>query len=242
MDTTLPADWQTALANELRSPYFAALSRFIDEERAARAGKIFPADDEVFNALKLTPLADIRVFILGQDPYPTAGHAHGLAFSVQPTVKPLPASLRNIVKELAGDLGHAAPANGSLIPWATQGVLLLNTVLTVREGQANSHKGRGWETFTDAVIRAVSRKTQHTVFILWGKPAQKKEVLIDAARHTILKSAHPSPLSASTGFFGSRPFSQANAALAANGRGEIDWRSDPDPQSKNKTPTQPLAV
>ena len=223
MNTQLPVDWHAALANELGSPYFTGLSRFIDKERAGHPGKIFPADDEVFNALRLTPLADVRVLILGQDPYPTRGHAHGLAFSVQPHVKPLPASLRNIVKELATDVGQPPPTTGSLLPWARQGVLLLNTVLTVREGEANSHQKKGWESFTDAVIRAVSDKSDPVVMILWGKPAQKKESLIDAARHTIIKSAHPSPLSATTGFFGSRPFSKTNAALKAAGREEIDW-------------------
>lgn len=220
---TLSRDWQAALAAEFAAPYYYALSAFVDAERTAHPGAIFPAESEVFNTLALTALADVKVFILGQDPYPTRGHAHGLAFSVQPTVKPLPASLRNIVKELESDLGLPKPSNGSLIPWAKQGVLLLNTVLTVREGTPNSHQGKGWETFTDAVIRAVSAQPEPVVFILWGKPAQKKEGLIDATRHTVLKSAHPSPLSASTGFFGSRPFSQANAALKAAGRPEIDW-------------------
>lgn len=219
----LSPDWQAALAAEFAAPYFSTLTAFVAAERAAHPGAIFPAESEVFNALALTALAEVKVFILGQDPYPTRGHAHGLAFSVQPTVKPLPASLRNIVKELESDLGLPKPSNGSLIPWAKQGVLLLNTVLTVREGTPNSHQGKGWETFTDAVIRAVSAQPEPVVFILWGKPAQKKEGLIDATRHTVLKSAHPSPLSASTGFFGSRPFSQANAALKAAGRPEIDW-------------------
>ncbi|MBB6053098.1 uracil-DNA glycosylase [Armatimonas rosea] len=221
---TLPADWQAALVAEFSAPYFTALMEFVAAERATHPGAIFPAEDEVFNALTLTSLADVKVFILGQDPYPTRGHAHGLAFSVQPQVKPLPASLRNIVKELESDLGIGKPSSGSLIPWAKQGVLLLNTVLTVREGEANSHQKKGWEKFTDAVIRAVSAaSTEPVVFILWGKPAQKKEELIDASKHTILKSAHPSPLSANTGFFGSKPFSQANAALKAAGRTEIDW-------------------
>ena len=221
---TLAPDWQAALAAEFSAPYFKTLTEFVAAERLAHPDAIFPADDEVLNALKFTALASVKVFILGQDPYPTRGHAHGLAFSVQPTVKPLPASLRNIVKELESDLGQGKPANGSLIPWAKQGVLLLNTVLTVREGEANSHQKRGWEKFTDAVIRAVSAKDEPVIFILWGKPAQKKEELIDATKHTILKSAHPSPLSASTGFFGSKPFSQANAILKAAGRAEIDWK------------------
>ena len=220
----LAADWQAALAPDLSAPYFPTLAQFVAAERRAHPDSIFPAEHDVFSALQLTPLSCVRVFILGQDPYPTRGHAHGLAFSVQPEVKPLPASLRNIVKELESDLGLPKPTNGSLVAWAKQGVLLLNTVLTVREGEPNSHQGKGWETFTDAVIRAVSAKSESVVFILWGKPAQKKEALVDATRHTVLKSAHPSPLSAHTGFLGSRPFSQANAALVAAGQREINWQ------------------
>jgi uracil-DNA glycosylase len=165
----------------------------------------------------------VKAVILGQDPYPTPGHAHGLAFSVRDGVPP-PRSLANILKELKSDLGHANPTSGSLEPWARQGVLLLNAVLTVRSGQAASHQNKGWERLTNAMIEAVAAQPQATVFCLWGNAAQAKEHLIPAGRHTILKAAHPSPLSAHRGFFGSRPFSQANAALRAAGRAGIDWR------------------
>jgi uracil-DNA glycosylase len=163
------------------------------------------------------------VLLLGQDPYPTKGHAHGLAFSVQPGVR-VPASLRNMYKELATDVGVVAPSHGSLVSWAEQGVLLLNAVLTVREGEPNSHRGRGWEIFTDEVIRKVNAKKTPVVFVLWGAYAQKKIPLIDTSRHKIVKAAHPSPLSAKNGFFKSRPFSQINAALEAAGRKPIDWQ------------------
>lgn len=224
----LPADWQAVLAAEFAAPYFQKLAAFVDAERAAHPEAIFPAEGDVFNALKLTPLTEVKVVVLGQDPYPTRGHAHGLAFSVQPHVKPLPASLRNVVKELETDLGIGKPSSGSLLPWAQQGVLLLNAVLTVREGAANSHQKQGWETFTDAVIRAVSAKSEPVVFLLWGKPAQKKAELVDTSKHTVLNAPHPSPLARDPVtkqpmFFGSKPFSQANAALKASGRGEIDW-------------------
>lgn len=222
---TIPADWRAALDGAINAPSFAALQKFVDAERATHPGAIFPAAENVFLALTLTPLHSVRVLILGQDPYPTRGHAHGLAFSVNPEVRPLPASLRNIYKEFESDLGIPAPATGSLIPWAKQGVLLLNTVLTVQEGEANSHKNQGWELFTDEVIRTVSQKTTGVIFVLWGKPAQKKETLIDAAKHIVLRSPHPSPLSASTGFFGSRPFSAVNRALQLSGRSVIDWRA-----------------
>jgi uracil-DNA glycosylase len=184
---------------------------------------VFPPIPDVFNALKYTPYEEVKVFLLGQDPYHDDGQAHGLAFSVRPGIQP-PPSLVNIFKELKSDVGCRIPNNGYLVPWAQQGVLLLNAVLTVRAHQPNSHKGQGWEQFTDAVIRAVGEKTDPVVFLLWGAYAQKKIDLIDTTRHVILKAPHPSPLSAKRGFFGSRPFSQANAALRASGRGEIDWQ------------------
>ncbi len=164
------------------------------------------------------------MLVLGQDPYPTRGHAHGLAFSVQPTVTPLPASLRNIFKELSSDLGIPAPAKGSLSAWAEQGVLLMNTVLTVREGEANSHQKQGWEKLTDSIIERLSQRDTPIVFVLWGKPAQKKESLIDTSKHAVIQSAHPSPLSASRGFLGSKPFSQINQLLKKLGQTQIDWR------------------
>ena len=215
-----PAGWQQVLAGETEQPYWSELNAFLEAERAAHT--VFPPEEDVFTALSATPYADVKVLVVGQDPYHDVGQAHGLAFSVRPGVK-APPSLRNIFKELASDVGCTPPGHGSLIHWAQQGVLLLNTVLTVRAHLANSHKGRGWERFTDAVISAVSAKPEPVVFVLWGAHAQKKLALIDAARHTVIQSAHPSPLSAKAGFFGSRPFSQINAALEASGQAPIDW-------------------
>lgn len=218
----LPTDWQNALAAEFNQPYMQELQTFLAAETAA--GKdILPKETLRFNALTSTPLNKVKVVILGQDPYPTPGHAHGLSFSVQPEVKPLPRSLRNINKELLSDLGIDNSHSGHLQPWAQQGVLLLNTVLSVEAGQASSHQKRGWENFTDAVIRCVSGQAKPGVFMLWGKHAQKKTALIDQEKHAIITSAHPSPLSARRGFFGSRPFSQANQFLQQQGRSPIDW-------------------
>ncbi|MFC3578735.1 uracil-DNA glycosylase [Sphingomonas hylomeconis] len=213
--------WRGSLGPALDGASMAALEAFLEAEQAA-GKRIFPAPADRFRAFDLTPLDRVRVVILGQDPYHGAGQAHGLCFSVQPGVRP-PPSLVNIYKELQADLGIARAAHGFLDHWAEQGVLLLNTVLTVEEGQAASHRKRGWEPFTDAVIRLVSAKAEPVVFLLWGAHAQQKAALIDATRHLVLMAAHPSPLSARTGFFGSRPFSQANAFLAAHGRGTIDW-------------------
>lgn len=229
MNTNLPPDWQTVLEPEMEKPYFKTLKAFVDSERQTE--EIFPPDDAVFNALRLTPLKDVRVFILGQDPYHDNGQAHGLAFSVLPGVK-APPSLANIFRELKTDVDVPIPSTGSLTPWAKQGVLLLNAVLTVRAHQPNSHKNKGWETFTDAVIRAVAQKPEPVVFVLWGAYAQKKQPLIeqveketgDANRHTLIASAHPSPLSARAGFFGSRPFSRINTALENAKTPPIDWR------------------
>lgn len=213
--------WVEALAPELDQPYFLELLDFVERERAEHP--VFPPREQVFSAYSLTPLSNVKVLILGQDPYHDDGQAHGLSFSVGPTVA-IPPSLRNIYKELKSDCGIAPPKHGHLVQWAEQGVMLLNAVLTVRAHQPNSHQGRGWERFTDATIAAVSRQREHVVFVLWGKPAQKKKRLIDARKHTILEANHPSPLSARKGFFGSRPFSAANAALREHGQGEIDWR------------------
>ena len=224
MDCPLPDSWKTVLADEIEQPYFAELQRFITAER--ELGAVYPAEPDVFAALHHTPYTDVRVLLLGQDPYPGAGQAHGLCFSVRPGVK-LPASLRNIFKELHADLGCPVPrSNGSLLRWARQGVLLLNTVLTVRGGNPLSHRGRGWEKFTDAIIRRVSEKPERVVFVLWGGQAQAKKKLIDGERHFVLESAHPSPLSAHGGFFGSRPFSRINDELSKSGEGEIDWKID----------------
>lgn len=216
----IPDSWKAVLADEFAKPYFKQLAAFVDDERSKRT--IFPPEDQVFSAFEATPYDEVRVLILGQDPYHDVGQAHGMCFSVAPGV-PKPPSLVNIFKELRDDLGCTMPNNGYLMPWAKQGVLLLNAVLTVQAHEANSHKDKGWEHFTDAVIAAVSDKKDLVVFLLWGGYAQKKEKLIDAERHTILKAAHPSPLSMKK-FFGSKPFSSANTALRAAGRGEIDWQ------------------
>jgi uracil-DNA glycosylase len=216
----LPASWR-ALEPELKAPYFRELRRFLGAE--ARTHAVYPPAAEVFRALELTPYGSVSVLLLGQDPYHGAGQAHGLCFSVPPGVAP-PASLRNIFRELQDDLGAAPPPHGSLESWARQGVLLLNAVLTVRAGQPNSHRDHGWERFTDAVIRRVNGRRKRVVFALWGEYAKKKAPLINDVRHSIVAAAHPSPLSARAGFFGSRPFSRINDALVAAGRPPIDWQ------------------
>jgi uracil-DNA glycosylase len=217
----IPKDWRTQLADEFEKPYFQTLQQFVDEERQHYT--VFPPEQDVFSALKLTPYERANVFVLGQDPYHDNNQAHGLCFSVRPGIKP-PPSLVNIFKELRSDVDFRIPNNGYLVPWAEQGMLLLNAVLTVRAHKPNSHKGHGWEIFTDAVIRAVNAREDPVVFVLWGGYAQKKLALIDTSRHTIIQSAHPSPLSANNGFFGSRPFSAINAALRAAGKPEIEWQ------------------
>lgn len=216
-------DWNPLLRDQLAEPYWAELQRFVAEERSRHP--VHPPHDEVFAALHLTPYASVRAVILGQDPYHGPGQAHGLSFSVRPGV-PIPPSLRNIHAERASDLGLPPPPHGSLEAWARSGVLLLNTTLTVRGGQAASHQGKGWERFTDEVIRAVAAKPERVVFILWGAAARRKTALIDTSRHVVIQSAHPSPLSAANGFFGSRPFSRTNEALVAAGRPTVDWRVD----------------
>jgi uracil-DNA glycosylase len=213
-------DWNPVLRGELAKPYWARLQAFVRSER--ERAPVYPSTDEVFAALHLTPYAQTRVVILGQDPYHGRGQAHGLCFSVRDGVA-MPPSLVNIYKELSDDLGIAPPRHGNLERWARQGVLLLNTTLTVRSGAAASHQGKGWETFTDEVIKAVSAKEHAVVFILWGGHARRKKALVDTSRHVIIESAHPSPLSASNGFFGSRPFSRANDALTRAGLPPIDW-------------------
>jgi uracil-DNA glycosylase len=214
--------WKAPLAAEFSSPYMADLRAFLLEQKEA-GRRIFPKGSEYFRALDLTPLADVRVVILGQDPYHGEGQAHGLCFSVQPGVR-TPPSLVNIYKEMQEDLGIPPARHGFLEHWAKQGVLLLNSVLTVEMGRAASHQGRGWERFTDAVIRAVNEQEKPVVFILWGSYAQKKAAFVDRDRHLVLRSAHPSPLSAHNGFLGSRPFSKANAFLEQHGRQPIDWQ------------------
>ncbi len=217
-------DWNPVLRAQLEQPYWAELQQFVAEERAR--GPVYPAPDEVFAALHLTPYATVKVLILGQDPYHGAGQAHGLCFSVRKGVRP-PPSLENIFTELRDDLGIDPPGHGCLVAWARQGVLLLNATLTVRARAAASHQGKGWERFTDAVIEAVNDKPERVVFILWGASARKKRALVDTSRHVVIESAHPSPLSARNGFFGSRPFSRANAALVEAGRDPVDWHLSP---------------
>jgi uracil-DNA glycosylase len=220
MELVPTTDWNSLLRREFDRPYWAELQDFVRHERERHV--LFAPLYEVFAALHLTSFAATRVVILGQDPYHGSGQAHGLCFSVRRGV-PIPPSLRNMHKELQQDLGCPTPSHGNLEHWARQGVLLLNTTLTVREGEAASHQGRGWETFTDEVISAVDAKSSRVVFLLWGAASRKKKSLIDTDRHTVIESAHPSPLSAHNGFLGSRPFSRANQALRESGQEPIDW-------------------
>lgn len=217
----LPEDWRKVLAEEFDKDYFRKLQDFVNKERKTKT--IYPPKKEVFNAFKHTPYDEVKVLLLGQDPYHGKGQAHGLAFSVKPGVTP-PPSLKNMLREMADDIGGKMPNNGCLIPWAEQGIMLLNAVLTVEAGKANSHKGKGWEKFTDRVIEKLNEKDDPVLFVLWGGYARKKVKLIDEDRHTIIESAHPSPLSAHSGFFGSRPYSKINKALKAHGQEEIDWQ------------------
>jgi uracil-DNA glycosylase len=217
-------DWNPVLRAEFDKPYWSDLQQFVAAERARYT--VFPPPDQVFAALHLTPYELTRVVLLGQDPYHGPQQAHGLCFSVRNGVQ-LPPSLVNIYTELRDDLGIDTPAHGNLESWARQGVLMLNTSLTVRSGAAASHQGKGWEIFTDEVLRTVDAKPHPVVFILWGAHARKKKALIDTSRHTVIESAHPSPLSAYNGFFGSKPFSRTNAALVAAGLPPIDWRLPP---------------
>jgi uracil-DNA glycosylase len=217
----LHESWLSPLQKEFDAPYMQALRAFLVAERDV-GKRIFPRGNEWFHALDATPLDKVRVVILGQDPYHGEGQAHGLCFSVKPGVTP-PPSLVNIYKEMKSDLGLDPPRHGFLESWAQQGVLLLNSVLTVEAGRAASHQGKGWETFTDAVIRQVNDLERPVVFILWGSYAQKKAAFVNTSRHFVLKSAHPSPLSAHNGFFGSRPFSKANAFLEQHDERPIDW-------------------
>lgn len=214
-------DWNPLLREQFAEPYWDALMAFVAQERSTHP--VYPPHDEVFAALHLTPCADTRVVILGQDPYHGPGQAHGLCFSVRHGVR-VPPSLANVYRELRDDLGIDPPGHGNLERWARSGVLLLNTTLTVRGGAAASHQGRGWERFTDRIIETVATKTSPVVFMLWGAAARRKRSMIDAKRHTIIESAHPSPLSARNGFFGSRPFSRANAALVDAGLQPVDWQ------------------
>ena len=212
--------WKELLADQFNAPYFSGLKGFLVEEKSKF--RIYPPGKFIFNAFNLTPADKVKVVILGQDPYHGAGQAHGLCFSVPKDIKP-PPSLVNIYKELSSDIGLPVPGHGNLEKWAGQGVLLLNATLTVRAGQAGSHQNRGWEKFTDAAVSALSRNYTGIVFLLWGRYAHAKEALIDGNKHYILKAAHPSPFSASNGFFGCRHFSKTNELLAGQGKEPIDW-------------------
>lgn len=214
-------DWLEAMDSEFHKPYYKELYGFVKDEYSKTV--VYPPSEDIFNALHLTPLKDVKVLILGQDPYHGENQAHGLSFSVRPGVD-IPPSLQNIYKELNSDLGCTIPNNGYLEKWAKQGVLLLNTVLTVRAHQANSHQGKGWEHFTDAIIQKVNEQDRPVVYMLWGNPAQRKIPMLTNPNHLILKAPHPSPLSAYRGFFGCRHFSQANAFLEQHGIAPVDWQ------------------
>lgn len=222
IDPKMEPSWKEQLSGEFRKPYFAGLKRFLKEEKSNGA-VIYPPGPLIFNAFNKTPFAEVKAVILGQDPYHGPGQAHGLCFSVQRGVKP-PPSLVNIFKELDSDVGFRIPDHGNLEKWAEQGVLLLNSSLTVRAGQAGSHQGKGWEIFTNAAVQALNDRKDGLVFLLWGKPAQVKGAIIDPKRHHVLKAAHPSPFSAHSGFFGTRHFSKTNAILEKSGRFPIDWQ------------------
>lgn len=216
----LQNDWAEVLDEEFEKPYYKELREFLKHAYASE--RVYPPMEDIYNALRVTPYASTKVVILGQDPYHGPGQAHGLSFSVRPGVQP-PPSLLNIFKEMESDIGCVRPNHGCLLGWAEQGVLLLNTTLTVAQGRPKSHAGHGWETLTDAIIAKLSARQTPMVFILWGAHAQSKVALVDTHRHHIIKSPHPSPLSASRGFFGSRPFSRANAYLIQDGLDPIDW-------------------
>jgi uracil-DNA glycosylase len=216
----IPKSWKSVIGGEFTKPYFQKLDEFVTKER--KSFKIFPPEDDVFSAFQLTPFDEVNVLLLGQDPYIHEGEAHGLCFSVRPGIT-VPPSLRNMYKELASDVGFRKPNNGFLEPWAKQGMLMLNTVLTVREGQAFSHKGQGWEIFTDAVISKVNEKTSPVIFVLFGKAAQEKIPMINLDLHKIVKRAHPSPMAAKF-FLGSKPFSEINKKLEESGKPPIDWQ------------------
>jgi len=220
VDPKMEESWKQILWDEFQKPYFKTLKSFLVEEKTHHA--IYPSGTNIFAAFNHTPFDKVKVVILGQDPYHGANQAHGLSFSVQEGVQH-PPSLQNIFKELQDDLGCSIPKNGNLIAWADQGVFLLNTVLTVRASEANSHRGHGWESFTDVVIQTLSTQKEHLVFILWGNPAGAKASLIDNQKHLILRAPHPSPLSSYRGFFGSKPFSKSNEYLTCNGKKPINW-------------------
>ena len=223
MKLKIPTSWQQHIGHECDKPYFRALMDYLKSEEIAHPNAIFPPKKQLFRAFEACSFDEVKVVLLGQDPYPTRGHAHGLCFSAEPTVQPLPRSLTNIYKEMETDVGIVSRTSADLSHWASQGVLMLNAVLTVREGEANSHQGKGWETFTDAVFEKIAQEKTGVVYILWGKKAIEKAKSVDATKNLILTSPHPSPLSARRGFFGSKPFSKTNAYLRERGEEEIEW-------------------
>ena len=223
MNVRIESSWKRVLNDEFEQKYFIELTQKVKELYLNNTDKIFPKGADIFRAFDLCPFDQAKVIILGQDPYPTRGHAHGLSFSVNDHVKPFPKSLKNIFSEINNDIGKPFPENGNLSRWAEQGVLLLNTVLTVEEGRPDSHKGIGWEQFTDSVIKVLSTQKEHLIFMLWGAKAGHKRALIDEGKHKVLYSAHPSPLSAYRGFFGCKHFSKANDYLLMNKLTPIDW-------------------
>lgn len=223
MKVSIHHSWEKALQKSFEAPYFENLVQFVKEEYQRYPNQIFPEGKYIFRAFDSCPFDQIKVVILGQDPYPTRGHAHGLCFSCDAHVRPLPKSLQNIFKELEEDLGIPAPPNGDLNHWANQGVLLLNSLLTVREGQPLSHANQGWEKFTDEVIQTINDHLEGVIFVLWGSPAQAKAARVNPEKHLILKAPHPSPLSAYRGFFGSKPFSKINEILVQRGKTAIKW-------------------
>lgn len=222
MEKQVSEDWRAAMAPELKKPYYKELSRFVNMEY--RTHTVYPPKPDIYNAFKSTPLSEVKVLLLGQDPYHNEHQAHGMSFSVLPDQREIPPSLQNIYQELHDDLGCYIPNNGYLNKWAEQGVLLLNTVLTVRAHQANSHRGKGWENFTDAVIKVLNEQDRPIVFLLWGRPAQQKQAMLSNPKHLVLTAPHPSPLSAYRGFFGCKHFSKTNDFLVKNGVEPIDWQ------------------
>lgn len=216
-------DWQEVVGEEFDKPYYLKLREFLKEQYDTAT--VYPPKEEIWSAFEHTAFRDVKVVILGQDPYHGPGQAHGLSFSVKPGVR-IPPSLRNMLKELEEDIGCPKPVDGTLTKWADQGVMMLNTVLTVRQGEAHSHRGRGWEIFTDEVIRKLSERAEPVIFVLWGRPAQLKKGLIDLERHEVIEAPHPSPLSASRGFFGSKPYSKVNSLLQQRGEAPIDFCLD----------------
>lgn len=223
MKLKTPTSWQQKIGDEWDKPYFRALMDFLESEENKHPNAIFPPKEHIFRAFEACSFDEVKVVLLGQDPYPTRGHAHGLCFSAESTVRPLPKSLMNIYKEMQTDVEIVPRASADLSHWASQGVLMLNAVLTVREGEANSHQGKGWETFTDAVFEKIAQEKSGVVYILWGDKAIKKAKSVDATKNLLLTSPHPSPLSAYRGFFGSKPFSKTNAYLRERGEEEIEW-------------------